>query len=51
LEEPTIGNKPVSPKRPLIIVVGSLISLFLGIVLVFLVESFENYKKTRENKL
>jgi uncharacterized protein involved in exopolysaccharide biosynthesis len=48
LEEPTIWNKPVSPKRPLIIVVGSLISLFLGIVLVFLVESFENYKKTRK---
>jgi uncharacterized protein involved in exopolysaccharide biosynthesis len=48
LEEPIIWNKPVSPKRPLIIVVGSLISLFLGIVLVFLVESFENYKKTRK---
>ncbi|MGC8735088.1 MAG: hypothetical protein ACP5RD_08725 [bacterium] len=48
MEEPIIWNKPVSPKRPLIIIVGSLISLFLGIVLVFLVESFENYKKTRK---
>ena len=48
IEEPTIWDKPVSPKRPLIIAVGFLISLFLGIALVFIVESFENYKRFRE---
>ncbi|MGB9794738.1 YveK family protein [Caldisericum exile] len=47
VEEPTIWNKPVSPKRPLIIVVGFLISLFLSIFLIFVVESFKNYKKRR----
>jgi capsular polysaccharide biosynthesis protein len=51
VEEPTIWNKPVSPKRPLIIVVGFLISLFLSIFLIFVVESFINYKKEEENKL
>lgn len=44
LQKPTVLDKPVKPKRKLIVVVSSILSLFLGIFVAFLVEAISNQK-------